>query len=506
MLVVRSFFILRRILRMSRYRTVDREATEVFAPTKIGRTQALTPEGFLLCVDVPIARVGTMLYRRGEVPVEAGDDGIAYVTRDERVLFDPMTLSSFSGKSLCDDHPPVDVDPTNWEMYSKGLVLNPRRGEGDEADCIIADLLITNAALIRDVQSGKREVSAGYAATYEQTGDGQGRQTSIIGNHVALVARGRCGPRCSIGDHDSLDPSTVKGTNTMATTKQSPGRVKLIPERIRELFARTGDQLADELAGMTEPDGDEPGGGGATHIHVHAGGAGASAAPAAPAGKTEDEPGAPAADPVMAALNEIKGGLATLSQRVDALEGKGKSAPPTGDSDADDINEGDGQGDTMPTDGGPTGKTQDAAGRTTDSAALESGFQTMIAEAELLVPGFRVPTFDSKQPRARTIDGMCQFRRSVLVQLSATRDGIALINSVSSKADPDLPKLGCSDIGAMFKAAAALKRAANNGAATKDSQTLPVPSLVMGRPASTTPAAMNEANKKFWAERNGAPA
>ena len=34
----------------------------MLAPEQIGPMQAMTPEGFLLCKDVPIARTGVMTY------------------------------------------------------------------------------------------------------------------------------------------------------------------------------------------------------------------------------------------------------------------------------------------------------------------------------------------------------------------------------------------------------------------------------------------------------------
>ena len=65
-----------------------------------------------------------------------------------------------------------------------------------------ADLAARTAAAL--TAQGVTEVSLGYDADYEQTAPGVGRQTNIIGNHVALVERGRCGPRCAIGDRQTV--------------------------------------------------------------------------------------------------------------------------------------------------------------------------------------------------------------------------------------------------------------------------------------------------------------
>ncbi len=85
---------------------------------RLGENQGLTPEGFLLCENVPIARTGLMMYGAGEIHVNGefldGDDkGLIRVTRHEDDVFHPRTLSSFEGKSVTDDHPPEGVDPAD---------------------------------------------------------------------------------------------------------------------------------------------------------------------------------------------------------------------------------------------------------------------------------------------------------------------------------------------------------------------------------------------------------
>lgn len=164
--------------------------------------RAWTPEKYLLCQQVPIARLGVLLYGKGEIPVQAGADGIIRIIRDEAEVFHPNAILSYAGKPLTDEHPPAKVSPDNWIQYSKGTVLNPHRGDGntEDSDLLYADLLIQDRQTINDVLAGKVEVSAGYDAEYEQVRPGEGRQHNIIGNHVALVVKGRCGTICSIGD------------------------------------------------------------------------------------------------------------------------------------------------------------------------------------------------------------------------------------------------------------------------------------------------------------------
>jgi len=166
-----------------------------------------TPEGFLLCEGVPVARAGELLYAEGELTAEDGSDaieakdGIIRVTRGTDDLFSPETIASFEGKPVTLNHPEDFVAPDNWREVAVGHMQNVRKGEGEDADKLLADLLITDREAIYAIKSKTmREVSLGYDAEYEQLEPGKGKQTNIMGNHIALVRRGRNGPSVAIRD------------------------------------------------------------------------------------------------------------------------------------------------------------------------------------------------------------------------------------------------------------------------------------------------------------------
>lgn len=187
--------------------TVDR--SNFYTTGQLGRTRETTPEGYLLCRDVPLARIGKLLYADGEVPVTADNSGLIIIERGEDVLFDPRTIASFEGKPVTDDHPKGWVTPENWKKLSNGTAHDVRRGEDEDSDCLVADLLITDKDMIDAVMKGKVEISLGYDADYTEISVGKGIQTNIFGNHIALVKKGRCGSRCKIGD--SFMPKQSKG-------------------------------------------------------------------------------------------------------------------------------------------------------------------------------------------------------------------------------------------------------------------------------------------------------
>lgn len=172
--------------------------------SELGPQRHVTPEGFLICTAVPIARTGEYEYYASEgmsPGIEPDASGRIISRREPAEVFSPAALASFEGKPVTLGHPDVDeVTPDDWRQYAVGHVTNVRRGSGDDADKVVADLVISDAAAIDAINSGLREVSCGYDVTVEQVEPGVERQTHIRGNHVALVPAGRAGSECAIRD------------------------------------------------------------------------------------------------------------------------------------------------------------------------------------------------------------------------------------------------------------------------------------------------------------------
>lgn len=170
---------------------------------QIGPNRYKTDEGFLLCLNVPIARAGEQEYHGSELPgIDAGPTGVIVMMREESEVFAPATMASFEGKPLVlGAHPPEGVTPENAKILTVGSMQNIRRGQGAESDLLIADLLVTSADAIDAVMTGRmREVSCGYMCDVEQAGPGRATQRRIVGNHLAIVADGRAGSRVAIKD------------------------------------------------------------------------------------------------------------------------------------------------------------------------------------------------------------------------------------------------------------------------------------------------------------------
>lgn len=471
------------------------ERVEIHTREQIGPNMSRLPSGFLLCKNVPIARVGWMVYGPGETPIEVDPStGLAYVQRDEDALFHPACIGSYMGSPVVDEHPGKDVTADNWKELGQGFsTTNVRRGEGEDADILIADLIITDAELITSVLGGKREVSCGYDADYEQTGVGQGKQTNIIGNHIALVEKGRCGPRCAIGDR----AHQPKG-NEMATQKRVliPNPVKrraVIDARRKVLDAEAA--LAEAEEGSATDDGEEgddkdKG----THIHIH----GSGAKDEEPAGgsdrlsKLETLVGV-IGDQVKGLVEAVRAGAGTTVDKEDDDdddEKAKKAAAAKAAAKAEDGEEGDDKD-----------KDKDK-GKTADSAALATSFAEVASQAEILVPGFRMSTFDAKAKRQATVDAMCSARRKALGLACSTKDGAALVTGVAGGTEPDIDALDCKEVASLFKAAAGAKALLNNSAATRDSGSAAGSQQQQVQEVKQMSVAdINKANADFWAGR-----
>lgn len=164
---------------------------------KISPLKEKTPEGYLLCRDVPISRVGSFEYSAAEVGLPNIGHAVQ-VWRPEEQIFNPETIASFEAKPVVIGHARF-ADPDNWREIAVGTTQNVRRGEGDKSDFLLADLLLTDRKAIEAVESGDlKEVSCGYDADTQETPQGI-EQIGIVGNHVALVVSARCSG-CKIGD------------------------------------------------------------------------------------------------------------------------------------------------------------------------------------------------------------------------------------------------------------------------------------------------------------------
>lgn len=260
-----------------------------FYGSKISGHMIRTPEGYLVCKEVPIARIGTQEYRGMEFGGE-NPEKIYVVKRPEEEVFSKAALASFEGKPVVDEHPDENVTPDNIGRYIKGTCRDVHRGEGALSDCVVADLIIYDKDLIKKIESGKRDISCGYDCLWDPKDDDTYVQLEIRGNHVAVVEEGRAGHKVSIRD-------SRKGGKTMSEKSKNS-----IWGRMLSAFAHDSDTTPEDLeaAAKMKPASDE-----------------GNPAPAVPVIEKKEEPKSTIDAELDARLKKIEDAIAALAEKPD---------------------------------------------------------------------------------------------------------------------------------------------------------------------------------------------
>lgn len=172
-----------------------------------------TPEGYRICHNVVIARTGSQTYRVSEISdpdrllADLSPDEQIELFRDPSEVFSPATIASFEGKTFTIEHPrTIDgsglLTPDTDNDHHQGHIQNVREGKEllDSGDMpLLADIVVKGRDAIRAIDAGERELSCGYL--YELARKGYLYvQRNIIGNHLALVPKGRAGHEARIND------------------------------------------------------------------------------------------------------------------------------------------------------------------------------------------------------------------------------------------------------------------------------------------------------------------
>lgn len=191
-----------------------------------------TKDGFM-AVRAKAARAGVYDYAAFEVGgIERGFKAAdtVKVYRPESEVFAPDSVASFLAKPVTNDHPAQPVTADNWKQHARGVNMGALR----DGEYLAFDLVMMDAALIADVDSGKRELSNGYSCVLDWTAgttpDGMAYdavQRNIRGNHIAVVDKGRAGSECAIKDSNGGKPFAACDANPLAISGLSTGEIKM---------------------------------------------------------------------------------------------------------------------------------------------------------------------------------------------------------------------------------------------------------------------------------------
>lgn len=160
-------------------------------------TARKTSEGYVTA-RAKAVRTGVQDYRASELGLMGNH--IVRVMRPEEEVFAVDSVKGFAHAPVTNDHPRELVDADNWRELAVGEVgANVMR----DGEFLALDLILKDAAAIKDFEGGKKELSAGYTAEIEFVDnhpDYDAVMKNIRINHLALVDKARAGSEARIGD------------------------------------------------------------------------------------------------------------------------------------------------------------------------------------------------------------------------------------------------------------------------------------------------------------------
>jgi len=219
-----------------------------------------TADGYLVA-EVRTARTGIQDYAGFEVG--RPDMPIVKVYRPADQVFAKGSMGSYAHKPVTNDHPAEAVSAANWKDLAVGQIGDEVARDGE---FVRIPLVVMDAAAIKLVEDGKRELSAGYVCdlAWEAgvTPDGQAYdaiQKDIRINHVAIVQNGRAGSKARIGD-GAISWGVAPVTNDQQPEKEKIMTLKTvtvdgIPVEVTDqgatVIATLQSRLADAVSKIT---------------------------------------------------------------------------------------------------------------------------------------------------------------------------------------------------------------------------------------------------------------
>jgi hypothetical protein len=255
------------------------------------------------------------------------------------------------------------------------------------------------------------------------------------------------------------------------------------PEDLEKIKEEYKDQMPAEM--HEGPDGDEE----HQHIHVHLPGAGGGESGGEGGGedrRTHDDPNEERLAALEALCEHLKATVEELGQKISGgEEDEGEPVEMENEETGDKAryimrrHRGDRKArdeelplpDKTPEMMGETDLPGTSAGdrkRVKDSVYLEPTWQDVVAAAEILSPGIRVPTFDAAQHWSTSAKRLCALRRRALDgACAASEDGRKIVDGVVGGEWKVLgPRLMCDSVTVAFNAATTQMRQRNNDRAS----------------------------------------
>lgn len=164
---------------------------------------------FWLIKNNPITKAGIFPYLGRQISPDLEPERIYHVLRPEAELFAEETVKSFNLIPLLIGHPRTLLGRREEGFVpaeEKGMDGTTGEAAKREGDKIVNDIKLFSERIKDEVNSGKKELSAGYFCDFvPEAGLWRGQhydfvQKNIRGNHIALVEKGRSGSDVRVMD------------------------------------------------------------------------------------------------------------------------------------------------------------------------------------------------------------------------------------------------------------------------------------------------------------------
>lgn len=164
---------------------------------------------FWLIKNNPITKAGIFPYLGRQISPDLEPGRIYHVLRPEAELFAEETVKSFNLIPLLIGHPRTLLGRREEGFVpaeEKGMDGTTGEAAKREGDKIVNDIKLFSERIKDEVNSGKKELSAGYFCDFvPESGLWRGQhydfvQKNIRGNHIALVEKGRSGSDVRVMD------------------------------------------------------------------------------------------------------------------------------------------------------------------------------------------------------------------------------------------------------------------------------------------------------------------
>lgn len=219
--------------------------------TPIKSSRVYDDNGFLR-VPAKAARTGIQQYLASELGLKDRNPmELVNVYRPPEEVFAADSLKSYKDVDVTIEHPEDMVSCETYDAVSVGHVTSDGRQEGD---WVVCDLIIKSKDAIKEIESGKVEISMGYEMDLKAmdgfTDFGESYefvQTSLKMNHAALVSSARAGHEARIFDNKpKVQQMKITLTDGKTVAVDSEEKAMLIQSAFDSLQKRLKD--AEEKA------------------------------------------------------------------------------------------------------------------------------------------------------------------------------------------------------------------------------------------------------------------